>query len=458
MDLVARARQYAVHAHARIEQRRKYTLQPYDVHLKGVADILATVTDDPEMLAAAWLHDTIEDTPATYEALEREFGAAVAGLVLELTDVSRPGDGNRAARKALDLRHTAGASPRAKTVKLADLIENSLDISKHDPKFARVYLAEMRALLGVLQEGDPRLLQRALRTLDKCTARLGKAVEPAPGDAAQDVDVSPQEAALFERHRGLDVFADLFKARHLLAPLPSFDEGTGLDAQRAALAEGGRAAVGVRRGGRVVAYRTREDLTGEEPAPGARTLLPRQTVALDAPLSDVIHVLTRFACCFVLLEGEVVGVVERRDVDKPVARMWLFGAIMLIETVVVEWIRGRWPGDAWTPLVSAARLEKASELLEERRRRNLGGDLLDCLQFSDKFQLVLKSSSSPEALGFTSASAAKQVLRELEQLRNHLAHGQDVVTGDWPQIARLSRRLHLLVKRRSGAAREAGKP
>ena len=100
--LVHRAREFATQAHRRIEQTRKYSKQAYEVHLKAVADLVAWVSDDQEMIAAAWLHDTVEDTPATLGDIEREFGSEVAQLVADLTDVSRPGDGNRAARKAID--------------------------------------------------------------------------------------------------------------------------------------------------------------------------------------------------------------------------------------------------------------------------------------------------------------------------------------------------------------------
>ncbi|MGD8533445.1 MAG: HD domain-containing protein, partial [Gammaproteobacteria bacterium] len=148
-DLVARAQDFAVNAHRRIDQRRKYSGQPYDAHLKAVAAIVRSVTDDPEIIAAAWLHDTLEDTPATYEQLEAEFGERVAHMVAELTDVSRPTDGNRAVRKAIDRRHLARASSRAKTVKLADLIDNCSDIVKHDPKFGRVFVTEAAALIEV---------------------------------------------------------------------------------------------------------------------------------------------------------------------------------------------------------------------------------------------------------------------------------------------------------------------
>src|SRR5512139_3705421 len=160
-DIVLRAQEFATSAHARINQLRKYSLQPYDVHLRAVAALVASVTDDQAMIAAAWLHDVVEDTPATFEDIEREFGAEVMALVKDLTDVSRPGDGNRAARKAIDREHLARGSAPAKTIKLADIIDNCADICRHDPKFGRVFLAEARALLDVLHEGDPRLYARA---------------------------------------------------------------------------------------------------------------------------------------------------------------------------------------------------------------------------------------------------------------------------------------------------------
>ena len=73
-DLVDRARKYATEAHQRINQRRKYNNAPYDVHLSAVAKLVASVTDDEEMIAAAWLHDTVEDTRATLDDIETEFG------------------------------------------------------------------------------------------------------------------------------------------------------------------------------------------------------------------------------------------------------------------------------------------------------------------------------------------------------------------------------------------------
>lgn len=106
------------------------------------------------MVCAAWLHDTVEDCGVQYQAIQCVLGENVAELVEMLTDVSQPNDGNRAARKAIDRAHTAQASSRAKTIKLADLIDNSRSIIASDPEFARIYLNEKRLLLEVLGDGD----------------------------------------------------------------------------------------------------------------------------------------------------------------------------------------------------------------------------------------------------------------------------------------------------------------
>ena len=155
------ARDLATKHHASIGHIRKYSGEPYIVHPAAVAALVRTVPHTEEMIAAAWLHDTVEDTHATLAEIEQECGAKVAELVEMLTDVSKPTDGSRAERKALDRAHTAQASPEAKTIKLADIIHNTDSIVEHDPNFAVIYLAEKVMLLDVLREGDPTLWDMA---------------------------------------------------------------------------------------------------------------------------------------------------------------------------------------------------------------------------------------------------------------------------------------------------------
>ena len=160
--LVDHAYNFAVEAHG--DQKRKYTGEPYVTHCVEVAKIVQEVGGDVEMICAALLHDVLEDTPVSYDELNAAkygFNFGICQLVLWLTDVSRPEDGNRATRKTLDREHIAKAPARAKTIKLADLISNSSSIVQHDPKFAKTYLQEKRLLLDVLKDADKGLWDRA---------------------------------------------------------------------------------------------------------------------------------------------------------------------------------------------------------------------------------------------------------------------------------------------------------
>jgi (p)ppGpp synthase/HD superfamily hydrolase len=143
-------------------QVRKYTAEPYIVHPIEVAGIVRSVSTDKHMIAAALLHDVVEDTSVTNKVIQAFFGNKIASLVEMLTDVSKPEDGNRKLRKQLDLQHTALASPEAKTIKLADLISNIPSIIEHDKNFAKVYVSEKRELIKVLTTGNPKLYQRVL--------------------------------------------------------------------------------------------------------------------------------------------------------------------------------------------------------------------------------------------------------------------------------------------------------
>jgi (p)ppGpp synthase/HD superfamily hydrolase len=159
--LEASAQAFAEWAHGRIDHRRKYTEAPYTVHLAEVVALVRSVPHTPEMLAAAWLHDTVEDTGISLADIERRFGAAVAALVAWLTNVSQPADGAREVRKGLDRKHSAASPAEAQTLKLADVIANVKDVAERDPVFAAVYIPEKRLLVAALRKGDPILWRQA---------------------------------------------------------------------------------------------------------------------------------------------------------------------------------------------------------------------------------------------------------------------------------------------------------
>ncbi|WP_269581952.1 hypothetical protein [Roseibium sp. Sym1] len=88
------------------------------------------------------------------DTIKELFGEEVSELVYWLTDVSKPGDGNREARKTIDREHIAKAPADAKTIKLADLIDNTKSITSHDPDFSVVYMKEISKLLQVLNDDN----------------------------------------------------------------------------------------------------------------------------------------------------------------------------------------------------------------------------------------------------------------------------------------------------------------
>lgn len=161
-DIVDSALLFASSAHGAIEQKRKYSGEDYIVHPVEVMEIVRSVPDHTdEMLIVALLHDVVEDTEVKLVDIAVKFGAKIAEMVAEITDVSEPEDGNRAVRKALDREHLAKARAEVQTVKLADIISNSKDILENDPNFSKVYIPEMKLLLDVLDKGDPMLQQLA---------------------------------------------------------------------------------------------------------------------------------------------------------------------------------------------------------------------------------------------------------------------------------------------------------
>lgn len=171
-DIITRALEFAAKAHG--DQKRKYTGEPYINHPIAVADLVFVAGYNHKVVAAAILHDTVEDTPVTLRDIQKDFGIEVADIVYWLTEPEV--EGNRAFRKAAYAKQLSLARFEAKSIKLADLIDNTKSIVQHDPEFARVYLGEKAVLLEVLRTGDLRLYLLAERYLKAGLAQLGASV------------------------------------------------------------------------------------------------------------------------------------------------------------------------------------------------------------------------------------------------------------------------------------------
>jgi len=156
MSLIKKAHGFAKLAH--IGVYRKWSGEPYVEHVERVAEALAALGFPEKVVAAAYLHDVVEDTAISSAEIEAEFGPEVAALVAEVTKPVVKA--NRAGRKAAFREHLAKSSYFGASIKLSDELDNSRNVKELAPEFAAIYLPEMRLEVEVLSHGHPGLLAK----------------------------------------------------------------------------------------------------------------------------------------------------------------------------------------------------------------------------------------------------------------------------------------------------------
>jgi hypothetical protein len=233
------------------------------------------------------------------------------------------------------------------------------------------------------------------------------------------------------------LLTETFTAGDIAEPLASFDADAQAERVRAFMTAKDFDVMGIRMDGEVVGYveanALADGVCGRYLQPLTEATVRNSTVSVLTVVQDLRE------RPFLLIRqlGAVGGIITLADMQKPAVRMWLFGMLTLIEMRFAELIEQHFPGDAWKQFLSEARLLKAETLLAERKRRNQELELLDCLQFSDKGQIVARNETVRKRTVFPSRRQAEETIKQLEQLRNNLAHAQDILTSDWDTIIQL---------------------
>jgi guanosine-3',5'-bis(diphosphate) 3'-pyrophosphohydrolase len=160
LALLLKALAFAAHKH-RDQRRKDPAASPYINHPIALADVLMNEggVTDVEVLCAALLHDTVEDTATTPQELKDIFGPRIARIVAEVTDDKALG---KAERKRLQVEHAGKLSPEAKLVKLADKICNLRDVAERPPVAwdlarRREYFDWAKRVVDGLRGAHPRL-------------------------------------------------------------------------------------------------------------------------------------------------------------------------------------------------------------------------------------------------------------------------------------------------------------
>lgn len=241
------------------------------------------------------------------------------------------------------------------------------------------------------------------------------------------------------------VFTEVFSVRDIAEPLVSFDGTLRAVEVREFMETHGYEVVGVRGMGQVIGFARRQDLEHGTCHDHISRFDDHLVIPGSAPLTDVVAGLTESPRMFIKILGFVGGIVTRTDLQKPPVRMWLFGMVTLIEMRFSGLISQFCPDESWRQYLSEGRIKKAEVLLQERARREQELTLLDCLQFSDKGQIVARNAQIRQLTSLTSRRMVEDTMKALERLRNNLAHSQDIITSDWDIIVRLAENLDRVV-------------
>lgn len=233
------------------------------------------------------------------------------------------------------------------------------------------------------------------------------------------------------------IFTESFVARDVAEPLASFDAGASAADVRRYMQARGLNVVGIRSDGEMVGYVERHSLEDGPCGRSQRALAEARVLSDSASLLSVLTEMNQAPFLFITLLGAVGGVIGPADLQKPPVRMWVFGIVTLIEMRWLELIERHCPADAWKEHLSEGRLQKTQALLDERIRRNQAVRLIDCLQFSDKGQIIARSEELRRHTIFTSRRQTEDATKKLEQLRNNIAHAQELSKDDLSTIIQL---------------------
>jgi len=233
-----------------------------------------------------------------------------------------------------------------------------------------------------------------------------------------------------------ELFEQTITVRFIAEPLRSFDVNSEASKIRSFMEQQGYDVIGIRRNGLIIGYVTKEKLSDRAVIPEDICYFTETELVDDtANLVEVFKMLRTRPQIYVKYLNEVCGIVTKGDLQKAPVRMWLFGSVSFLEMQLLRVIRGCYPNESWKVYLKDKRLEMARKLFEDRKAKNEEIDLADCLQFCDKIDILESISKIKMHAGITPQRPVKALLNKAKDLRDNLAHAQDIITGRWPEIA-----------------------
>ncbi len=188
--------------------------------------------------------------------------------------------------------------------------------------------------------------------------------------------------------------------------------------------------------GEVIGYVVSDELEGGEVKEHLKVISSELLISDSTPIANIFEALTNRGFVFVLYGMHIIGIITRADVNKPPARIYLFGMISLFEMHLNSWIKYLYPSNSWEQKISDRRIKNARSIYEMRRNNSQDLSLLECLQFCDKRDLLRKSEDFRNEFHI-SRKEFDSFAKSVEKIRNELAHSRNSIISntEWLNFA-----------------------
>lgn len=238
------------------------------------------------------------------------------------------------------------------------------------------------------------------------------------------------------QHRELRLlFENVISVGYITESLASFEDTVHADVAKRFLEEKDYDVIGVRKNGYMIGYAKKKEIHDGYLGDFCINFDKDKILHNSSSMLSALAALKSEPQVFVEVFGNIAGIATRGDLQKAPMRMWLFSLTSLIEMHMLRLVRKFYEDNSWTAFLPEKRLDASKRLQQERVKRNEDIDLADCLQFCDKRHLILINDEFRAICGFNSIAQGDDFLKKLENLRNRLAHSQDILSGNFHELA-----------------------
>jgi hypothetical protein len=242
-----------------------------------------------------------------------------------------------------------------------------------------------------------------------------------------------------------EVFENTVTVRYIASSLASFDAERTARKIQLWLQKRDFDEVGIRENGIVTGYAHRDNLQKGRLGYHCVKFEDNDIVSADLPMLEALQIVRERRRVFVKILGEINGIVTSSDVVKPPIRLWLFGLLTIFEMQVTRLIKRRYPNESWVPLLQPKAIQNARNIQKSRQSYGTDVDLAECLLLTDKQAILLQSQELRAALGLFHSETVQDTLKDVGNLRNHLAHAHDI-SAHWPKFLETASTIEQAIK------------